>query len=154
MNRTDNKSLQGFTLIELLVATSLGLIVILTMTALFKMGMDATFTVTQRAELQENMRAAIELMTQDISHAGAGLPTGGLQLVTGGTVSKYACDQTGTCYVPSHNYPTNLSTGVANYMYGIIPGNANGVQGGLAIPMLRRSVMTASPPSTKTTTFR
>lgn len=133
MKRIDNKSLQGFTLIELLVATSLGLIVILTMTTLFKMGMDATFTVTQRAELQENMRAAIELMTQDISHAGAGLPTGGLQLVTGGSVSKYACDQTSTCYVPSHNYPTNVSTGVANYMYGIIPGNANGVQGGLTI---------------------
>lgn len=133
MKRTDKKSLQGFTLIELLVATSLGLIVILTMTTLFKMGMDATFTVTQRAELQENMRAAIELMTQDIAHAGAGLPTGGLQLVTGGSVSKYGCDQTATCYVPSHNYPTNISTGVANYMYGIIPGNANGVQGGLTI---------------------
>lgn len=133
MKRTDHKSLQGFTLIELMVAMSLGLIVILTMTTLFKMGMDATFTVTQRAELQENMRAAIELMTQDISHAGAGLPTGGLQLVTGGSVSKYGCDQTATCYVPSHNYPTNVSTGVANYMYGIIPGNANGVQGGLTI---------------------
>jgi len=133
MKRTDNKSLQGFTLIELLVASSLGLMVILAMTMLFKMGMDATFTVTQRAELQENMRAGIELMTQDISHAGAGLPTGGLQLVTGGTVSKYGCDQTATCYVPSHNYPTNVSTGVANYMYGIIPGNANGVQGGLTI---------------------
>lgn len=134
MNRTDNKSLQGFTLIELMVATSLGLMVILAMTTLFKMGMDATFTVTQRAELQENMRAAIELMTHDISHAGAGLPTGGLQLVTGGTVSKYGCDQTATCYVPSHNYPTNVSTGVANYMYGILPGNANGVQGGATIP--------------------
>lgn len=133
MKRTDKKSLQGFTLIELLVASSLGLMVILAMTTLFKMGMDATFTVTQRAELQENMRAAIELMTQDIAHAGAGLPTGGLQLVTGGSVSKYGCDQTATCYVPSHNYPTNISTGVANYMYGIIPGNANGVQGGLTI---------------------
>lgn len=133
MNRAKKNSLQGFTLVELLVATSLGIMVILAMTTLFKMGMDATFTVTQRAELQENMRAAIELMTQDISHAGAGLPTGGLQLVTGGSVSKYACDQTATCYVPSHNYPTNVSTGVANYMYGIIPGNANGVQGGLTI---------------------
>ncbi|HTZ81871.1 MAG TPA: prepilin-type N-terminal cleavage/methylation domain-containing protein [Candidatus Acidoferrales bacterium] len=133
MNRTDNKSQHGFTLIELLVASALGLIVILAMTSLFKMGMDATFTVTQRAELQENMRAGIELMTHDISHAGAGLPTGGLQLVTGGTVSKYGCDQTTTCYVPSHTYPTNVSTGVANYMYGIIPGNANGVQGGVTI---------------------
>lgn len=134
MNHSHKKSLSGFTLIELLVATSLGLIVILTMMSLFKMGMDATFTVTQRAEVQQNMRAAIELMTQDLTHAGAGLPSGGLQLVTGGTVSKYACNQSGTCYVPAHNFPTNVNTGVANYMYGIIPGYNNGVQNGTAIP--------------------
>jgi type II secretory pathway pseudopilin PulG len=134
MNHADKKSLSGFTLIELLVATSLGLIVILTMTTLFKMGMDATFTVTQRAEVQQNMRAAIELMTQDLTHAGAGLPSGGLQLVTGGSVSNYACNQSGTCYVPAHNFPTNVNTGVANYMYGIIPGYNNGVQNGTAIP--------------------
>lgn len=133
MNRADNNSLRGFTLIELLVASSLGLIVILTMTTLFKMGMDATFTVTQRAEVQQNMRAAIELMSQDLGHAGAGLPNGGLQLATAG-VSNYACNQAGTCYVPAHSYPNNVGTGIANYMYGILPGFGNGVQGGGTIP--------------------
>ena len=57
MNKLRHKSQSGFTLIELLVASSIGLIVILTMTSLFKAGMDATFTVTQRAEVQQNMRA-------------------------------------------------------------------------------------------------
>ena len=133
MKKSENNSLRGFTLIEMLVATSLGLIVILTMTSLFKMGMDATFTVSLRAEVQQNMRAAIELMSQDLGHAGAGLPNGGLQLATAG-VSKYACNQTGTCYVPAHSYPNNVATTVANYMYGIIPGYSNGVQGGLTIP--------------------
>ncbi len=133
MNRAENNSLRGFTLIELLVATSLGLIVILTMTTLFKMGMDATFTVTQRAEVQQNMRAAIELMSQDISHAGAGLPSGGLQLAAAG-VSNYACNQAGTCYLPAHSYPNNVGTSVPNYMYGILPGYGNGVQGGGTIP--------------------
>ena len=132
MNKAENNSRRGFTMIELLVASSIGLIVILTMTSLFKTGMDATFTVTQRAEVQQNMRAAIELMTQDIGHAGAGLPTGGLQLATAG-ISNYACYQT-TCYLPTHTYPNNVGTGIANYMYGILPGYSNGVQNGVAIP--------------------
>jgi len=132
MNKAENNSQRGFTLIELLVASSIGLMVILTMTSLFKTGMDATFTVTQRAEVQQNMRAAIELMTQDISHAGAGLPTGGMQLATAG-VSNYACYQT-TCYLPAHAYPNNVGTGTANYMYGILPGFSNGVENGVAIP--------------------
>ena len=76
------------------------------------------YTVTQRAETQQNMRAAIELMTKDISLAGAGLPSGGLQLVTGGTTSLFGCNQTGTCYVPGGTYP-NSGAGTPNYMYGL-----------------------------------
>jgi prepilin-type N-terminal cleavage/methylation domain-containing protein len=124
---------RGFTLLELTVASAIGLIVILAMTSLFKVGMDATFTVTQRAETQQNMRAAIDLITNDISLAGSGLPTGGLQLGTAG-LSKFACNQTGTCYVPNFTYPTNTGTGAANYMYPILPGFSNGVENGAAIP--------------------
>ena len=43
------------------------------MASLFKMGLDSTMLVTQRAETQQNMRAAIDLMVKDISMAGAGL---------------------------------------------------------------------------------
>lgn len=133
MNKLQHNSPKGFTMVELLVASSIGLVVVLTMTSLFKIGMDATFTVTQRAELQQNMRAGIEMMTQDLTHAGAGVPTGGLQLATNG-VSKYACDQSGACYTTNHTYPNNVGTGTPNYMYGILPGYGNGVQGGLTIP--------------------
>ena len=127
-----SKSQRGFTLLELLVASTIGLGVILMMASLFKVGMDATFTVTQRAETQQNVRAAMQLMTKDISLAGGGLPSGGLQLVTGGAVSLYGCNQTGTCYVPGGTYPKS-GAGVNNYMYGIIPGFANGVQNGAVI---------------------
>lgn len=133
MKMAQHNSPRGFTLIELMVATSLGLIVILTMASMFRIGMNTTFTVTQRAELQQNMRTAIEMMSQDISHAGAGLPTGGMQLATAG-VSNYACNQSGTCYVQTHAYPNNVGTGISNYMYGILPGYGNGVQNGTAIP--------------------
>jgi hypothetical protein len=101
------------------------------MTSLFKTGMDATMRVTQRAETQQNLRAAIELMTKDLSLAGAGLPSGGLQLTTAG-LSKFACNQTGTCYITGDTYP-NSGAGTPNYMYPIEPGFNVGVQNGAVI---------------------
>jgi prepilin-type N-terminal cleavage/methylation domain-containing protein len=127
-----SKSQRGFSLLELLVASSVGLIAIMAMTQLFDMGMRSTLTVTQRADTQENMRAAIEMMTKDIGMAGAGLPAGGLQLANSGGATKVACNQAGTCYVPGDDYP-NSGAGVQNYMYGILPGFGNGVQGGAVI---------------------
>ena len=127
------KSQHGFTLLELMIASFIGVLVVLAISSLFKTGMDVSLASTQRAETQANMRAAIEFMSKDISQAGAGLPNGGgLQLVSGGTKSFYACDQTGVCYVVNHNYP-NSGAGVANFMYGIIPGPNNGVQNGAVI---------------------
>lgn len=126
------KSEHGFTLLELMIASIIGLIIMASITGLFRVAMNATFAVTQRAETQQNMRAAIELITKDISMAGAGLPSGGLQLATAGGPTKVACNQTGTCYVPGDVYP-NSSGGTANYMYGILPGFANGVQSAAVI---------------------
>jgi prepilin-type N-terminal cleavage/methylation domain-containing protein len=126
------KSQHGYSLLELLIASALGLIVILAMTSLFRMGMLTTFTVTQRVETQQNMRAAIELMTQDLTMAGAGLPSGGLQLANNLGATKVACNQAGTCYVPGDTYPKS-GTGAVNYMYGILPGFNNGVQNGAVI---------------------
>src|SRR5215467_11395709 len=113
----------GFTLLELMVSMALGLIVMGAMASLFKTGMDSTMMVTQRAETQQNMRAAIDLMVKDISMAGAGVPSGGVQLPTGAgsSLSKYGCDQSTTCHLVSFNY-------AGNYMYGLIPGYQNGVE--------------------------
>src|SRR5437879_13848836 len=121
------KSRRGFSLLDLLVATSIGLTVVLVMTSLFKTGMDATMRVTQRAETQQNLRAAIELMTKHIRLAGAGLPSGGLQLTTGGVLSLYACNQTGTCYITGNTYP-NHGPGTPNSRVAVIPATLTGVQ--------------------------
>ncbi len=120
----------GFTLIELLISFALSLIILGSTVQLFKSGVEASTLISQRTELQQNARAAINLMSKDISMAGAGIPPGGIQLPSGGaaTASKYGCDQAGTCYVLNHQYPTG------NYMYGIIPGPNNGVQNGVVIP--------------------
>src|ERR1700756_2306751 len=124
------KDSNGFTLVELLVAMALGLLVLASMASLFKTGLNSVMLVTQRAETQQNMRAAIDLMVKDISMAGAGLPSGGIQLPTGAgaSASLYGCDQAGTCHVSGNTYPTN------NYMYGIIPGFSNGVEGNAVVP--------------------
>ena len=135
MNRETRQNGQGFTLIELLISMALGLLVLGATVRLFKSGVDASVLVSQRAEMQQNARAAINLLTKDISMAGAGLPSGGIQLPTNGpaTDARYACDQTGTCYIPNHQYPNG------NYMYGLIPGPNNGVQNGALIPDTNQS---------------
>ena len=99
---------RGFTLLELMVSMALGLIVMAALASLFKTGMNSTMLVTQRAETQQNMRAAIDLMVKDIGMAGAGLPSGGIQLPNGAGwngVSKYGCDQTLVCHIPAFTYP-------------------------------------------------
>ena len=122
---------RGFSLVEATIAMAIGLIVMASMASLFKTAMNSTMLVTQRAETQQNMRAAIDLMVKDLSLAGAGLPSGGIQLPNGtgwNGPSKFGCDQTGTCHVPANTYPTN------NYMYGILPGYSNGVEANAVIP--------------------
>lgn len=125
---------RGFTLMELMVAMALGLLVMGAMASLFKVGMNSTILLEQRVETQQNMRAAIDIISRDISQAGAGVPSGGIQLPTGAGnngLSKFGCDQSGTCHVLNHTYPANGAS--TNYMYGIIPGFLNGVEAGAAI---------------------
>jgi type IV pilus assembly protein PilW len=129
MRMQKQKPKQGFSLMELMVAMSLGLLVMTAMASLFKSGMNSVMLVTQRAENQQNMRAAVDLMTKDLSMAGAGMPSGGIQLPSGvgSSLSKFGCDQGGTCHITSFDYP-------GNYMYGIIPGYLDGVEAGASIP--------------------
>jgi len=55
------------------------------------------------------------------------LPTG-----TGNNgLSKFGCDQSGTCHLVNYKYPANGAS--TNYMYGIIPGFSNGVEAGASI---------------------
>jgi prepilin-type N-terminal cleavage/methylation domain-containing protein len=124
---------QGFSLLEMMISMSLGLIVMGSMVQLFKMATTTSRLVVQRTEMQQNMRAAIELMTKDISLAGSGLPDAGIQLPLGGKVSQYGCDQT-TCHVPGGTYPSNGTPAVPNYMTGILPGYSNGVEAKAVIP--------------------
>jgi prepilin-type N-terminal cleavage/methylation domain-containing protein len=131
--RTANQD-RGFSMVELMVAMACGLILMAAATQLFNSGMNATMLVTEQAEMQQNVRAALNLVARDVSMAGSGLPSGGLDLPygTGAVQSFYGCNQTPTCYLTSDKYPTGTvaSTTVSNYMYGLIPGPLNGMQAG------------------------
>src|ERR1700680_4364430 len=98
MKMPKQKSQGGFTLLELMVSMAVGLTVLGALAGLFKTGMNSAMVVTQRAETQQNMRAAIDLMVKDLSMAGAGLPSGGIQLPAGAgsSASLFARDQTRT----------------------------------------------------------
>ncbi|MDO8945454.1 MAG: prepilin-type N-terminal cleavage/methylation domain-containing protein, partial [Desulfobacterales bacterium] len=64
----------GFTLIEVLVALA---ILSIAMTAVFTtfLSQQQSFTVQSRvAELQQNLRTAVDCMTRDIRMAGYGMP--------------------------------------------------------------------------------
>lgn len=125
MRRNAPVESSGFTLMELLIAMALGLIVLSAAVQLFTRAVNGTFLVKQRAEMQQNGRAAVGLLTQDISMAGAGLPTSGVQLPTAtGTNPKFGCSAL-ACYVSGA-----APAGVAfpnNHLYGVIQGYRLGI---------------------------
>jgi prepilin-type N-terminal cleavage/methylation domain-containing protein len=116
MSQSKRGKNRGFTLMELIVAMTIGLIVLGSAVSLFSKAVTLSFLVTQRAEMQQNGRAALDMMAKDISLAGAGIPSGGVQLPdgAGATPSKFGCDPT-NCYIPNNQFP------LTNNFFGAIP---------------------------------
>src|ERR1039458_10698747 len=126
MGNRSRKRERGFSLLEMVIALALGTIVTGAAVQLYSQGVSATWTVSQRAELQQDFRAASNILTRDLSLAGAGLSdNAAIQLATSATIPRYGCDQTGACYLGSANnaagtYP--LQSNGAPYLYGLLPG--------------------------------
>jgi prepilin-type N-terminal cleavage/methylation domain-containing protein len=134
MHSATKTSSRGFSLIELLIALGVGVLVLGAAVQLFSKSMAATWIVSQRAELQEDARAASNLLTKDISLAGAGIPTGGVALASGTATSPvFGCSYNTTCYLgpvgtAAASYPSQtVGASTIRYMYGVIPGCAQGI---------------------------
>src|SRR3954469_12407711 len=133
--RSQRTSSHGFTLIELLISLTIGLVIIGAAVNMFSKSMDATWIVSQRAELQQDARATSNILTKDISLAGAGMPPGGVALVSGGgtLAPRYGCDYNSICHLGATNsgsiaFPNQVVSGnTINYLYGVIPGWRRGV---------------------------
>ncbi len=123
----------GFSLLEMTIAMALGAIVLAAAVQIYIQGVQATFTTSQRAELQQDFRAASNILTKDLSLSGAGLTQGAAIALPSGTAPLYGCDQTKTCYI---NNPTSAAypagslaypeQGGTYYLYGLLPGYNDG----------------------------
>jgi len=132
MSISSAKSTRGFTMMEMLVGLSLGMLMLGSVIGVFSQGMDATWVTSQRAEMQQDLRATSDLLLKDVSLAGAGLPLGqGIQLPTNtGTRPIYGCDQGNNC--PPNGavaYPCASNVGpCVPTLFGIIPGYQFGIK--------------------------
>ena len=135
MGRTCANSSRGFSLIELLVALAVGSLVVGAAVQLFSQGMAATFLVSQRAVMQQDLRATSDLLFKDLSLAGAGLPSAtGIALPSqaGKPIYGFApsCGANNNC-VPGGGiaYPCSsaLVPPCIPTLYGLIPGYRLGI---------------------------
>ncbi|HWZ84327.1 MAG TPA: prepilin-type N-terminal cleavage/methylation domain-containing protein [Terriglobales bacterium] len=122
---------QGFTLLEMMIAMALGAVVLAAAVQMFSKSLGATWLVSQRAEMQQDFRAASNMILKDASMAGSGMGNNiQIALPSGtGVVPVYGCDQTPKCYINGGAvaYPTQLVGGVnVPYMYGLMPGSKFG----------------------------
>lgn len=118
----------------MLVSLIVGTLVLGAAVDIFSRSMAATWVVSQKAEMQQDARAALTLMTKDIRMAGGGLPSGGVALAFGAGVSPgYGADYTGAGHLGSTNsaavaFPTQTVSGSnIPYLYGAIPGYQQGI---------------------------
>jgi prepilin-type N-terminal cleavage/methylation domain-containing protein len=124
MSDRSTKRESGFSLLEMVVSMALGTIVLGAAVQIYIQGVSATWRVSQRAEMQQDFRAASNILTKDLSLAGAGLGQGVAIPLESGLTPKYGCDQTPKCYI---NNATSTPTtyplqGATAYLYGLIPG--------------------------------
>jgi prepilin-type N-terminal cleavage/methylation domain-containing protein len=132
MSDRPTKRESGFSLIEMVVAMALGTVVLGAAVSIYVQAMNATWTVTQRAEMQQDFRAASNLLKNDLSLAGAGLGNGaGIQLPTSATLPVLGCDQTPKCYInPAAGTPVGSVAypvqGTTPFLFGLLPGYQKG----------------------------
>jgi prepilin-type N-terminal cleavage/methylation domain-containing protein len=123
MSDRSTRRASGFSLLEMVIAMALGTIVLGAAVQLYSQGVAATWTVSQRAEMQQDFRAASNMLTRDLSMAGAGLGNDVVIALPATITPVYGCDQT-KCYLGAANgaAATYPKPGATPYLYGLIPG--------------------------------
>src|ERR1035437_6051060 len=102
MSDHSTKRESGFSLLEMVIAMALGTIVLGAAVQLYSQGVAATWTVSQRAEMQQDFRAASNMLTRDLSMAGAGLGNDVAIALPATITPVYGCDQS-SCHLGTAN---------------------------------------------------
>jgi hypothetical protein len=81
--RSDTKRDRGFSSIEMLMAAAITILVLAGAMGSFNDVLGLTEKTTQMADLEQNLRAGMNLLVRDFINAGWGIPTGGIAIPTG-----------------------------------------------------------------------
>jgi type II secretory pathway pseudopilin PulG len=77
----------GFTMVEFLVAAGISLVLIAAAVGAFTDALRSNEVVTLTADLNDNLRASMDLISRDLVFAGTGIPTSGINIPSGAGVT-------------------------------------------------------------------
>jgi hypothetical protein len=77
----------GFTMVEFLVATAISLVLIAAAVGAFSDALRSNEVVTLTADMNDNLRASIDLISRDLLFAGTGIPASGIGIPSGAGVT-------------------------------------------------------------------
>ena len=120
----DRKREPGFSLIELLVAMALTGVLMAAAMMMYQKSVQIANVVTNRAEMQSEMRGAMNQVARDLNQAGTGIPLGGIPIpstTNGGVNPIFGCDAS-RCYLTAGK--NVFTTGTLNK---VTPANSAGV---------------------------
>jgi prepilin-type N-terminal cleavage/methylation domain-containing protein len=92
----------GFTLLEILVAMGVTLVIVGAAVVALRDSMRTNQDVTFRSDMNDNLRAGLNLIEQDLIEAGTGIPTGGIP-IPNTPDSTNSCNTTAAPNRPSLN---------------------------------------------------
>jgi len=126
MRLRTKRKLGGFTLIELMIAMAVTMILLYAAVVAFRDASLTNQTVTQAADMSDNLRTGLNMIQTDLEQAGAGLPTGGIPIpYTSNNSATAPCGTTSAPNRPVLNGKTTFP--VCNSTFpGVEPGQALG----------------------------
>jgi Tfp pilus assembly protein PilW len=84
------KRQSGFTLVEFMIASLVSIVVLGAAVLIVRDSTRANSAVTQTSDMNDNLRAAMNLMVQDLIQTGTGVPTGGIAIPN--TINASGCN--------------------------------------------------------------
>lgn len=112
--------IHGFGLLDMLIGMGLGVVILGGALVLTSQAISLNDMVTQKSDMQQNGRMAVNLLARDLRTASTGFSPLGIQLPSGASSvdAKFACD-TSTCYLTNNLFSNDR-------LYAVTPGNGRG----------------------------